>query len=90
VPLDILFEDEHLIVLNKQPGLIVHPARAHKSGTLVNGLAWHFAHVSGGALSTVGEEFARPGVVHRLDKWDLGRDRGGQERHGALAPGQAI
>lgn len=72
IPLDILFEDEHLIVLNKQPGLIVHPARAHKSGTLINGLAWHFKHVSGGQLSAVGEEFARPGVVHRLDKWTSG------------------
>jgi 23S rRNA pseudouridine1911/1915/1917 synthase len=72
MPLDVLFEDEHIIVLNKQPGLIVHPARAHKSGTLVNGLAWRFKHVSGGQLSSVGEEFARPGVVHRLDKWTSG------------------
>ena len=39
IPLDVLFEDEHLIVLNKPAGLIVHPARAHKSGTLVNALA---------------------------------------------------
>jgi 23S rRNA pseudouridine1911/1915/1917 synthase len=70
--LDVLFEDEHIIVLNKQPGLIVHPARAHKSGTLVNGLAWRFKHLSGGQLSSVGEEFARPGVVHRLDKWTSG------------------
>ena len=70
--LDVLFEDEHIIVLNKQAGLIVHPARAHKSGTLVNGLAWRFKHVSGGELSKVGEEFARPGVVHRLDKWTSG------------------
>lgn len=72
MPLDVLFEDEHIIVLNKQPGLIVHPARAHKSGTLINGLAWRFKHVSGGELSKVGEEFARPGVVHRLDKWTSG------------------
>ena len=53
IPLDILFEDEHLIIVNKQPGLIVHPARAHKSGTLINALAWHFLHNSGGTLSTV-------------------------------------
>ncbi|MDZ4753580.1 MAG: RluA family pseudouridine synthase [Phycisphaerae bacterium] len=70
--LDVLFEDEHIIVLNKQAGLIVHPARAHKTGTLVNGLAWRFKHISGGQLSAVGEEFARPGIVHRLDKWTSG------------------
>ncbi|RMH12946.1 MAG: RluA family pseudouridine synthase [Planctomycetota bacterium] len=68
MPLDVLFEDEHLIVLNKQPDVIVHPARSELSGTLINALAWHFQHVSGGALSGVGREFARPGVVHRLDR----------------------
>ena len=72
IPLDILFEDEHLIVVNKQPGLIVHPARSHKSGTLINALAWHFHHRSSGTLSTVGADFARPGVVHRLDKMTSG------------------
>ncbi len=72
IPLEILFEDDDLIVLNKQAGLIVHPARSHKRGTLVNALAWHFQHVSAGSLSTVGKEFARPGVVHRLDKWTTG------------------
>lgn len=70
VPLDVLYEDRHIIVLNKQPGVIVHPARSHTSGTMINGLAWHFQHTSsvGGALSGVGEEDARPGVVHRLDR----------------------
>jgi len=68
MPLDILFEDDHLIVLNKPANLIVHPARGNKSGTLINGLAWHFRHRSTGSLSSVGEEFARPGVVHRLDR----------------------
>jgi 23S rRNA pseudouridine1911/1915/1917 synthase len=70
IPLDILHEDPFLIVLNKQPDIIVHPARSHLSGTLINALAWHFKHRSttGGALSGVGEEFARPGVVHRLDR----------------------
>lgn len=68
--LDILFEDQYLIVLNKSPDVIVHPARSELSGTLINGLAWHFRHASahGGDLSTVGDEFARPGVVHRLDR----------------------
>lgn len=68
IPLDVLYEDEHLIVMNKQAGIIVHPARSHKTGTIVNALAWHFLHHSGGALSGVGADEARPGVVHRLDK----------------------
>lgn len=72
IPLDVLFEDEHLIVLNKRPDIIVHPARSHLKGTMVNALAWHFRNASGGALSTVGSEFARPGVVHRLDRHTSG------------------
>jgi len=60
--LNILFEDEHIIVINKQAGLIVHPAPGHKSGTLVNGLLFHCNDLPGinGKL--------RPGIVHRLDK----------------------
>jgi len=70
IPLSVLFEDEHLIVLNKQPDIIVHPARAHHRGTMLNALVWHLERVSavGGALSEVGHEQARPGVVHRLDR----------------------
>lgn len=68
IPLDVIFEDEHLIVLNKQADIIVHPARSHLSGTMVNALAYHFKHRTAGALSSVGDEFARPGVVHRLDR----------------------
>jgi 23S rRNA pseudouridine1911/1915/1917 synthase len=70
IPLDILFEDEHMLVLNKPPDIIVHPARSNLHGTLVNALAFHFRHRSatGGELSAVGKEFARPGVVHRLDR----------------------
>jgi len=71
IPIDVLFEDEHLIVLNKRPDIIVHPARSELKGTLVNALAWHFQH-SGGELSSVGGEFARPGVVHRLDRHTSG------------------
>ncbi len=70
--LDVLFEDGEMIVINKRPGLIVHPARSHKSGTLINGLAWHFQNRTSGQLSGVGKEFARPGVVHRLDKHTSG------------------
>lgn len=72
IPLSIVFEDEHLVAVNKQPNLIVHPARSHKGGTLINALAWHFLHNTGGTLSTVGEDIARPGVVHRLDKQTTG------------------
>ncbi|MDX2132794.1 MAG: RluA family pseudouridine synthase [Planctomycetota bacterium] len=74
IPLDVLFEDEHIIVLNKQPDIIVHPARSHLKGTLLSALTYHFLHRSkaGGGLSAVGEEFARPGVVHRLDRHTSG------------------
>ena len=60
--LDILFEDKHIIVINKSSGLTVHPAPGHKSGTLVNGLLAHCKNLPGinGKL--------RPGIVHRLDK----------------------
>jgi 23S rRNA pseudouridine1911/1915/1917 synthase len=68
IPLDVRYEDAHLIVLNKQPDIIVHPARSHLSGTMVNALAHHFRATGSGELSSVGTEFARPGVVHRLDR----------------------
>jgi len=72
IPLDVLHEDESLIVVNKADDIIVHPARGNLSGTMINGLAWRFRHLSGGELSSVGEEFARPGVVHRLDRHTTG------------------
>ena len=62
IPLDILYEDGDLIVLNKPKGLVVHPAPGHPSGTLVNALLWH----CGGSLSGIGG-VSRPGIVHRLD-----------------------
>jgi 23S rRNA pseudouridine1911/1915/1917 synthase len=61
IPLDVLFEDEHLIVLHKPAGLVVHPAAGHQSGTLVNALLHH-------TEVEAGEDPRRPGVVHRLDK----------------------
>jgi 23S rRNA pseudouridine1911/1915/1917 synthase len=62
LPLDILFEDRDLIVLNKPPGIVVHPAAGHPGGTLVNGLLHHCPDLEGiGGLK-------RPGIVHRLDK----------------------
>lgn len=74
IPLEVVFEDEHLIVLNKQADIIVHPARSELKGTMTNALAYHFLYRSptGGALSSVGDEFARPGVVHRLDRGTTG------------------
>lgn len=63
IPLDVLFEDEHLIIINKPVGMVVHPAPGASSGTLVNALLHHCA----GSLSGIGG-IARPGIVHRLDK----------------------
>lgn len=68
IPLEVLYEDEHLIVVNKSPDIIVHPARSHLKGTMVNALAGRFRASASGSLSSVGGEFARPGVVHRLDR----------------------
>ena len=62
-PLDVVFEDEHLLVLDKPAGLVVHPAPGHARGTLVNALLAHCA----GSLSGIGGVL-RPGIVHRLDK----------------------
>lgn len=63
IPLSVLFEDEHLIVINKPAGMVVHPAAGNWSGTLVNALLYH----CGDSLSGIGG-VARPGIVHRLDK----------------------
>lgn len=62
LPLEILFEDEFLAVLNKASGMVVHPAHGNEDGTVVNALLHRF-----GALSSIGG-VARPGIVHRLDK----------------------
>jgi 23S rRNA pseudouridine1911/1915/1917 synthase len=63
VPLDVAFEDEHLIVLDKPAGMVVHPAPGHSGGTLVNALLAHCE----GSLSGIGGVL-RPGIVHRLDR----------------------
>jgi len=62
IPLDVLFEDDHLVAINKPPRMVVHPSKGHWSGTLVAALAFHFEH-----LSTAGGP-TRPGIVHRLDR----------------------
>lgn len=72
IPLVALYEDEHLIVIDKPADIIVHPARSELCGTMVNALAWRFRNVSGGELSPLGGEFARPGVIHRLDRHTSG------------------
>jgi 23S rRNA pseudouridine1911/1915/1917 synthase len=61
IPVDVLYEDEDVIVVSKPPGLVVHPAYGHASGTLVNALVSRIA-------AGTGREAARPGIVHRLDK----------------------
>ncbi|WP_284124545.1 RluA family pseudouridine synthase [Parerythrobacter aestuarii] len=63
IPLDVVFEDEHLIVVNKPAGMVVHPAAGNPDGTLVNALL-HHCH---GQLSGI-NGVARPGIVHRIDK----------------------
>ncbi len=66
IPLDVLYEDDYLLVLNKPAGLVVHPAAGHYDSTLVNALLYHCENLSsiGGVL--------RPGIVHRLDKGTSG------------------
>ena len=59
IPIDIIYEDDHIIVLNKPAGLVVHPAAGHASGTLVNALLHHFPDIA---------KLPRAGIVHRLDK----------------------
>lgn len=63
IPLDVLYEDEQLVVVNKPPGMVVHPAKGHWSGTLASALQFHF----GPTLSSTGG-LSRPGIVHRLDR----------------------
>lgn len=63
IPIDILYEDEHLLVVNKAAGMVVHPGHGNYTGTLVNALCWHFKDLP---LFQTGE--IRPGLVHRIDK----------------------
>ncbi|MGI6337755.1 MAG: RluA family pseudouridine synthase [Bacteroidales bacterium] len=63
IPVDIVYEDDDLVVVNKKPGMVVHPAYGNYKGTLVNALMWHFRDLP---MFQSGEQ--RPGLVHRLDK----------------------
>lgn len=64
IPLDIVYEDDVLIVINKPSGMVVHPSKGHYSGTLVNALLYHSNSLS----DSTSEEIYRPGLVHRIDK----------------------
>lgn len=63
IPVDIVYEDDDLVVVNKEPGMVVHPGYGNYTGTLVNALMWHFRDLP---LFSSGE--MRPGLVHRIDK----------------------
>lgn len=63
IPLNIVYEDDHLLIVNKEPGMVVHPAYNNWSGTLVNALIHHFQN-----LPTMENNEGRPGLVHRIDK----------------------
>jgi 23S rRNA pseudouridine1911/1915/1917 synthase len=62
IPIDVLYQDQHLALVNKPADMVVHPAKGHWSGTLVNALQFHFSE-----LSAAGGDY-RPGIVHRLDR----------------------
>ena len=63
IPLDIVYEDDSFIIINKKPGMVVHPGHGNYSGTLVNALAWHFRN-----QPWFNADDPRPGLVHRIDK----------------------
>ena len=63
IPLDIIYEDDYLMIVNKPAGMVVHPAYNNWSGTMVNALAWHFE-----SLPILQHNEGRPGIVHRIDK----------------------
>jgi 23S rRNA pseudouridine1911/1915/1917 synthase len=72
IPLDIVYEDPHLIVVNKPAGMLVHPTHRDKNGTLLNALTFHLNHEANSALRIPHSPFIRPGLVHRLDKQTSG------------------
>ncbi len=68
IPLNVLFEDDHMVVLNKPPGLVVHPAPGNYTGTLVNALLYHYGSLPSRNSGAEVNARERAGIVHRLDK----------------------
>jgi 23S rRNA pseudouridine1911/1915/1917 synthase len=68
IPLYVIYEDPHIIVLNKPPGLVVHPAPGNYTGTLVNALLYHYGSLPSSGPGTLGSKRERAGIIHRLDK----------------------
>ena len=68
LPLNVVFEDDDLIIINKEPGMVVHPGHGNYSGTLVNALMYRFNYLPSMPQKTKEEEIVRPGLVHRIDK----------------------
>jgi 23S rRNA pseudouridine1911/1915/1917 synthase len=68
IPLYVIYEDPHIIVLNKPPGIVVHPAPGNYTGTLVNALLYHYGSLPSLNFGPHGSERERAGIVHRLDK----------------------
>lgn len=68
IPLNIVYEDQRVIVVNKAQGMVVHPGAGNAGGTLVNALLWHIRQKTGGLFDASGMPEARPFIVHRLDK----------------------
>lgn len=68
IPLNIVYEDDHIVIINKPAGMVVHPGYGNYTGTLVNALIYHFDNLPGGTS----EHGPRPGLVHRLDKLTTG------------------
>lgn len=69
LPINIVYEDDHIIVVNKEPGMVVHPAYGHYTGTLVNALAYRFQNLPTSKTKLTDElSIQRPGLVHRIDK----------------------
>jgi len=68
MPLHVIYEDHHIIVLNKPPGLVVHPAPGNYTGTLVNALLYHYGSLPSSESEDKGSGRERAGIVHRLDK----------------------
>jgi len=66
IPLKVVYEDNHLIVIDKAPGMVVHPAYGNYTGTLINAISYHlYPHLEG---KKIGSDTIRPGMVHRIDK----------------------